>query len=437
MCPPAPLPDAVEWLRDHDRRVFSLAPFRVHRALDARAAGGDVSRRLEPSAVVIVSGFGGTGRVSRHKGTVAALERRAVDVARRTGDPVVIGRQVGVDPDGLPLWESVGRVVTAKLDPSSEEAFEEWATSLARRVGTASRADLATMGIDALEHLDFDFRGASVREIERGLAGYRGTISTPAGRMLRAQQMELTRGLRPILTASQRAAMRAPEVRARLAAGFRLDDHRIARAMSKDLPFWVRNRQGQISRVMTGRARTIISEGLRRGLGRREIGQQLAQMTGRGLRQPGYYQTVAANAVSRARSYASGATYRAAGIEFYRIEAVLDDRTTHQCEFLHGKTLPVEPAMRRADAVLRDTNPESVLWNEPMMTDHGGEYLSLDFPDGTSTRVANILERSTGASPSGPSGRYATALPPGTDMADVEIGFPPYHHGCRTVTVPA
>jgi hypothetical protein len=435
MCSPTPPPDAVEWLRDGDRRVFSLAPFRVHKSLTVDGVRRGALVRCEPDAVVIVSAWNGAARVSRHRGTAAALERRAVDEARRTGDPVVIGRQVGVDGDGLPLWESVGRIVTAKADPFTPEAFEDWTSSLARRLGTASRADLRAMGLEALEHLDFDFRGVSVRDLERGLAGYRGNIATPKGTMLRAQQLELTRGLRPVLRGSARAASRMPDVRARLAAGFRLQDRRIARSMAKDLPFWVRNRHGAISRTMSDRARGIIANGLRDGLGRREIGRQLAEMTGRGLRQPGYYQTVAANAVARARSYASGSSYRAAGIEFYRIEAVLDDRTTHQCEFLHGKVLPVEAGMRRADAALRDPNPESVMWNQPMMSD-AGDHLAIDFPDGSSTRVADITERSTGATPRGVSARFDNAISQ-TDMVDAAIGYPPYHHGCRTVTVPA
>jgi hypothetical protein len=427
----------LQWSRRQDRRLFTLAPFRL---LGAESEDVVKSAQTRPetrsdSGFILVANFDDRGVVRRLRATADEVSRAASELAEKTTFPVIVGRVVGVGKGGVPIFQSVGRVWTAKADPMSPEAFEEWAMSMSRGMRGASRGDLATMSAEAMEHLEISYAGASQAQLDRALAGYRGVIATPKARMLNAQRVEISNALRTILRRTTNAALKIPEVNAGLAAGFSIRDREVARLMSRHHSVWVRNRHGQISQVMSAQARTIIGRGLDRGLGRDEIGRELSQMTNRGVRQPHYYRTVAANHVSRARSYSVGSSYRAAGIEYFRIEAVLDDRTTHQCEFLHGKILPVSASMARLDQIMTDQNPQSMLWNQPFIRDRG-DHLDIQTPDGQTQRVANITERSSGASPSGVSATFARGMNQG-QLVDAAIGLPPYHHGCRSVTIPA
>lgn len=425
---------AVTWFPSGQRKLFRIFPF--------QAIEKDVDRDVYPvagrkgrSPRVLVAAFSGRGVVRRSGATGDALAKEASDLARLTGNPVIIGRQVGIDGEGMPIWEAVGKIVTAKADPLSSEAFDSWALSMAEDVMSVSSDDLAAMATSALEYLDIDFMGASVQEIERALLGYRTTIASPTARMMSVQQLEITRALQPILRQTSAAAQNMPQIRAGLGAGFTVRDKEVSRLLAQHHTFWVRDQHGNISRELSERARRIVASGSERGLGNREIGAELKALTRDGLQMPGYWNTVAANFVARARTYSLGASYRAAGIEYYRIEAVLDDRTTHQCLFLHGKILPTDRAMARIDRTLGDDNPESVLWNQPFMSDNG-DNISVDYPDGTSRRVADIVVRSSGASPSGHSAQFSNPIST-SEMVDAAIGFPPYHFGCRTTTVPA
>jgi hypothetical protein len=422
-------PEECEWYRPECRELFTLAPFKI-RGQDAASVLAGGIKRLQKggdSEWLLTAAWERDARVQRYHGAAEGASRAAVALARETGDPVVVGRQVGLDSEGMPVFEAVGRVMTAKADPLSAEAFESWAEALAGRMGSVSRADLAAMGTEALEHLELVLRpGTSVAQLERALAGYRTTIASPTARMMSAQRVEITRTLQRVLARSGARAARIPQVRATLATGFQVRDREASRLLARHHSFWVRDRHGEISRSMSDRARGIISSGLDRGLGRAEIGRELSQMTGRGLRQPHYYQTVAANQVARARSYALGSTYRAAGIEFYRIEAVLDDRTTHQCEFLHEKILPSGPGTAALERTMASPNPEAVVTNQPFIEDMG-DHLSIPTAGGGSARVATITERSSGASPSGVSARFSGGMDQAA-LVSQQVGFPPYHH---------
>ena len=435
---PLTFPDGetCEWLEPESRRLFTLSPFKV-RGQDADSVMAGGLKRLQKggsSQWILTAAFDCRARVQRHHGSAESAAAKALDLAKRTGDPVVIGRQVGTNSGGMPVFESFGRVLTEKADPLSTAAFEEWAEAMTSGMTSVSRADLAALGTEALEHLSINFGGASVNEIDRALLGYRTSIASPTNRMMAAQRLEISKTLRRVIRGTGERVRRMPRVRQGLATGFKVNDSEVSRLLSQHHSFWVRDRHGQISETMSARARGIISAGVERGAGRQEIGRELARMTGDGLRQPHYYQTVAANHVARARSYTTGASYRAAGIEFYRIEAVLDDRTTHQCEFLHEKVLPTGPAVGRLERAMADSNPESILVNQPFIRDAGNRLTIPDGKGGQAT-VARIDQRSSGASPSGISSVFSGAMSQ-SDLVSHAVGFPPYHHQCRTTTVP-
>lgn len=427
----------VRWRPPSQRRLFRLGPFRVSGlGVEDVLAGG--ARRLAKGGLsqwVLVALFDERARLERCHGSPEKAGRRAVSLSKATGDPVVIGRQVGLAADGLPVFESIGVVLTEKANALTPAAFEAWVRGLSRKILEISRDDLNTMATQALSHLDLDFRGVSPNELDRALLGYRSALSSPSQTMLRVQQTEISQTMQRVLRSAGLEAQRLPQVRQALGTGFTINDREVSRLLAKNHSFWVRDRYGAISDSMSSQARAIISSGVQRGLGPNEIAGELKRMTGRGVRQEHYYRTVAANQVARARSYSTGATYRAAGIEYYRIEAVLDDRTTHQCEFLHGKVLPVGPGIGNIERTLNDPNPQAVLANQPFIIDRGSR-LTIPTPGGGERTVARIDQRSTGAAASGPTAVFSRGMS-SSDLVSAAVGFPPYHHNCRTTTVPA
>lgn len=430
--------ETCEWLAPERRQLFSLAPFEVHGSDAPSVLAGGARRLLKGGDAqwVLVAALGPLAHVARYYGSSTEASRRAVDLAKWTGDPVVVARQAGLDAGGMPVFESFGRVLTAKADPLSVEAFEAWVTSMTSRITGVSRADLAVMATEALEHLEIVLTpGTTAAQLDGALAGYRTTIANPTARMMSAQRVEISRTLRTVLSRTGAATARIPQVSATLAAGFRVPDREASQLLSRHHSFWVRDRHGDISRTMSERARGIISAGMDRGAGRVELGHELSQMTGRGLRQPHYYETVAANHVARARSFSTVSTYQAAGIEQLRWESVLDDRTTFTCMHLHGRVFSVGAAMGRMNRVLEDPNPEAVVSLQPFIRERG-DHLSITNPDGTSRRVADITSRGVGMTPSGPSATFTSRMS-GAEMSDAGIGLPPSHHRCRSCTVPA
>lgn len=425
-----------QWTRPEQQSLFNLGPLRVRgNSLDDVLAGG--ARRLRKggqSQWVLLASFNGEALVERRHGSAEWAARGAEELARKTGDPVVVGRQVGVDGTGSPVFQAVGQVLTEKADPLSPRAFSAWASSLTAKILRASRGDLQVMAVEALEYLDIDFAGATAQQLDSALLGYRTTIASPTQTMARVQRLEITKTLERVIRSTGRHVQSLPEVRAGLGTGFSINDRVTSNLLSRHHSFWVRDRHGAISETMSAQARKIISSGVRRGLGPDEIARELRGMTATGLRQEHYYRTVAANHVARGRSYSTGATMRAAGVTAYRIEAILDDRTTHQCEFLHQKILPVAPGVAAIERTMRDPDPQSVLINQPFIVDRG-DHLAVPTPGGGMARVATIDQRSTGGTASGqPSAQFSNGMS-SSDLVSHAIGFPPYHHNCRTTTV--
>jgi len=97
---------------------------------------------------------------------------------------------------------------------------------------------------------------------------------------------------------------------------------------------------------------------------------------------------------------------------------------------LHDKVIPLDESMRLQNQLMADPNPEGVLWHQPFIQDSGDE-LAVEFPDGTRNVIATVDQRGSG---SGSPGTYSNTLG-GRDLVSTAIGFPPYHHNCRTTVV--
>lgn len=412
-----------------EQRLFRIYPLRE------LAHAGLIRKRVAPGApVVLVCGADGRGVVERIDGPHAAdqerVRARAEKLADATGDPVIVGELVAVADDG-PVWRTCGQVITRKADPLSDKAFDSWVRQASARLGVIADQEAITMVREAAEWLDFDWDSASQRQWRQASSRLTRTFSTPSSGMIRAQQVSMSTGLRNQMRRITNHMARTPQLRGRIAAGYRVPD-RVASQMVRDHSFWVRDKYGKVAPRLTDQARRIISDGLGRGLGRNAIGRDLARTIRGGLQMPGYWQTVSANAVARGRAYSMGGSMRAARIEFARIEAILDENTTETCLMLHDRLIPVEGAMRLLDRALADPQPQAALVHTPFTVEdpETGEIATVQ-PDGERSVIGRVTAPGAGT---GTPGRYADVRGP-NGLVAASVGFPPYHHQCRTTTV--
>lgn len=201
--------------------------------------------------------------------------------------------------------------------------------------------------------------------------------------------------------------------------------------------WFLRNQQLNISNAMTTRGQSIVADGLKNGLGRREIGdrlwKQLPDMwNGMGKR---YADVVAANAVSRARSWGEISSYQLAGVEMLEVQAVLDERTTEVCRFMDGQVINVSGCAEHSQRAANVSNPEDIYKVSPFMQmvankDNPKEpILQTRLGDRIATMTRSGLGRVDDR------GSWKASVM-GNGLLDKQIGPPPYHHACRSMTVP-
>lgn len=198
--------------------------------------------------------------------------------------------------------------------------------------------------------------------------------------------------------------------------------------------WFMRDYQKTISAGLTERGRRIVQDGLSKGLGRKEIGKRLWEQLpgmweGMGKR---YADVVAANAVSRARSWAELVSYQSAGVEMLEAQAVLDERTTDYCRFIDGQIIEVNACMDLAQQAANVSKPDDIYRVSPFMRtvmEDGKRYIET----ATGTRLAEMVR--SGAGRVNDRGEFRAFIS-GRQLPHAHVGMPPYHHACRTYTVP-
>jgi SPP1 gp7 family putative phage head morphogenesis protein len=213
-------------------------------------------------------------------------------------------------------------------------------------------------------------------------------------------------------------------------------DQRAVKAVSEQQGWWLRDMTGRRSDRLTARGREIVAAGLKDGLGRASIADNLKLAMPDLWNKYGnqYAQVVASVAVNRARSFSTVNSYQDAGIQELEVVAVLDERTTEQCRFMDGQILVVNDCGELLNNSLDMKVPEDIKTVNPFINvvknDQGIKELITARGDklGEIVRSGYGIKDDRGAHRQFVSGR---AMPTTT-----AIGMPPYHHLCRTTTIP-
>ena len=210
-------------------------------------------------------------------------------------------------------------------------------------------------------------------------------------------------------------------------------DERSMRFLVKSHTLFVRDRFGRQADIFSQHAREVVARGMAMGHGRDDIAEALAVVARKALvlRDTPYWELVAGSFVGRGRSYGQLGSYAEAGITRYRIEAVLDERTSATCRFLHGKSFAVGDALAAFERgrTLRDGQDVKNVNPWPRRDEHGLYIVR----DGQRIDVAQVIDSGVGRRDD--LGQF-TSPHTEADLSRLGLGFPPYHGLCRTSSTP-
>jgi SPP1 gp7 family putative phage head morphogenesis protein len=279
---------------------------------------------------------------------------------------------------------------------------------------------------EALSTLDVNWAGTSPAQrsalVRQAMSEARATLT----RAIKPIEARLGPAAEQVLRATRRDGLRRGLT---IAADFNAVDRRMLKYLRTSETMFVREEIGRRAQALSARARATVADGLERGLGRDDIAAALEQAVGDALRRPGgfYWETIAASFTGRARSLGQLSSFAEAGIERYRIEAVLDENTTAVCRFLHGKVFTVASALasfREAEAQperLKDIAP----WVRERRDPETGRRLLYVKRGDERTTLAEELRSGVGRRDD--VGEFASRGALGSAAM-----FPPFHGLCRS-----
>lgn len=419
-------PPSFSWLSG--KKVFSLKPFSV---VESESDTAPIAKHDGKSSLyVLVAAFNGRARVVPiiRPHSRSEVARKAMRLAERTGNPVLIGEPIVGSQGHL---RAIGQVWTAKADPLSVEAFDAWESELSASLLLLAEGEAASMMAASVPYFAFDFMDATDADWLRMQTGLRGVLAHPSEGMIRAQQITMRNQLPLVIRDVGRAMAKTPAIRGTLGASLNLPGRELAQGLTRFHSFWVRNQYGNVSNHLSVQAQRIVERGIRDGLGREGIAERLGNKMRGGLEMPGYWKTVSSNAIAQSRSYSTGASMRAAGIAQYRYVGVGDDRQTEVCNFVDGKIMSNGDAMGRLDRMLSAPTPEEVMDTSPMARQNE-DSVYYKYTDGSRRTLFDVITPHGGSG--GSPGVYANALS-NEDLAAAGLGYPPLHHQCRTTVV--
>jgi len=148
---------------------------------------------------------------------------------------------------------------------------------------------------------------------------------------------------------------------------------------------------------------SIAAKVLKAGLGRDEAGKLFKGLLSNKFEKTNnYWEMLSEHIVTRSREFGRTSAYEKAGIDFIKIVAVMDNRTSAICRFLNGKIIPVSKAIDQRNKLMKAKTVEAIKKIAPWYSDK---------------KVSAFASKYSG------------------DEVPAGVGLPPYHGFCRTTTV--
>ncbi len=213
----------------------------------------------------------------------------------------------------------------------------------------------------------------------------------------------------------------------------RQPDIRAVGNISAQQGLFMRNASGFRSDQLTRQAKNIVTDGLRNGFGKNEIAKQLRDQLPNAWQAKGlqYFKTVASAGVSRARSYSEVSGYLEVGIEALEVQAIMDERTTEICRCLDGMVVDTHVASVQVMGAINSVDPEA---SSPFLREVRDKATGVNqILAGNGVKIADVIRSGVGRADDRGQFSYNKAL---AGISEQNIGPPPYHHLCRSWTVP-
>lgn len=327
-----------------------------------------------------------------------------------------------------------------KKDPPilSTPGYEQAVRALLRALaGTTRSADKAAI-TEAARKLDRDWESMSKAERDRVISSAAKSILGVPELVIGKVTKSLVTHMTQVVTIAKRDTGRT--FRLRIDPTFTAKDEKIIQAAAKSQGNYITDRYRNRAESFSAKVRAIVTDGLDKGAGRKDIGEILKrEVFDASLRtSDAYWETIAAIHTTRARSWGQLQGFADAGITEYEWESILDEVTSDQCRFLHGRRFSVGKAIAAFDAVEEAGDSKAIEKLQPWMrvgkTDDGEQVLFLDRGDGSRKLVARVKESGFGVADK--TGSYSGDIGVAA-MQKLGVGTPPVHPRCRSTIVPA
>ena len=314
-----------------------------------------------------------------------------------------------------------------------DRAVASLAAELRRQAGRPERDAVRA----AVNVLDVDWRSTTPEQRRRLVSEAMNAAALATAVIPARIQATLGPAAEAVVAATRSHARR--ELGLTIAADFNAVDQRVVSHVVRAQVNFVTDELGRRVDGFGAEARRIVADAVESGLGRDDVSaalQAAAEGTLAG-RTPFYWDVIAGAFVGNGRTFAQVSSYAEARIQRYRIEAVLDERTTAVCRFLHGKVFSVGDALARFDAMDRLERPEDIKQAQPWVREARdattGNPLLYVGRGGVRTALAEVTRSGVGSRDD--VGEHARALG-SPALMELGVSFPPYHGLCRTTTLP-
>jgi SPP1 gp7 family putative phage head morphogenesis protein len=330
------------------------------------------------------------------------------------------------------FWADFLRLpVNKALDPNSKRDFLLISRRFQNAVRGLTQAAEAEALKSAIDTLDVDWSSLSDAQKDRVVEAAKGALSKPAASVASKIEETFTVFGKKVAGDTKKAADK--QYGFSIETSLTANDHKVIEAVSASQGNFVRDQYGRLSEDLSETAKDVVSSGLEQGLGSADISANIQDALGEQAkaRSDAYWNMIAMTFANRARTYGNLSGYAAAGIETFRFEAVMDERTSEVCEMMHGRQFQVSRAIDRYESVEADDDPESITEKQPWLnvgTDSNGKR-QIYFGSGDDrTHVAHVNEGGSG-------GRFSNAMS-NRALEAAGITTPPLHGNCRSTIVP-
>lgn len=230
--------------------------------------------------------------------------------------------------------------------------------------------------------------------------------------------MPLAYAMQKPIIETQLTAYQKPFKEAKLKFSFNQVSKDALNWMDKNQTYWIgKYFSDQISAKLESKLTSITEEILSQGLGREAAGNYLRQNlkglfeTPEGFRGSikNYFEGLSTHIVTQSREFGRVDAFQRAEIDYAKVSAILDQRTSSICYNLNGRIIPVSHMVTVRDKIISAKTPEKAKEYSPWFTDKQ----TNEFVKGKTTK--QLLSNS----------------------ATKYLGPPPYHFYCRTTLVMA